>query len=231
MRKLAVFVEGLTERLFLESLLKAIAGARKCRIETHQVYGNKWVLIRAADPLAASEFFVLLVDCSNDTKVKSEIRDNYHGLVNAGYQSIIGIRDVYPDVTYDQIQRLRDGLPKDIQPQPIPVVFILSIMEVEAWFLAEHTHFTKIHPDLTCERIKAAKGFDPSTDDMQLRPHPKGDLIEIYHLVGMGYGKRRKHIQRTIDDLDYGRFYLDLTDKFPDLKLLTVSIDQFLSPH
>ncbi len=231
MKKLAVFVEGLTERSFVETLLERIAGAKRLRIETRQAIGDKWVLIKGSDPHIASDFFVLLVDCSSDNRVKSEIRENYDGLVREGYQAIIGLRDAYPDVTLDQLPQLRMGLQMYIKTKPIQVAFVIGVMEVEAWFLSEHTHFPKIHPDLTLDRIKTATKFDPSKDDMQLRPHPAGDLNDIYHLVGLGYGKKGKQVQRTVAALDYERVYLELTEKFPDLELLTASIDQFLSPQ
>ena len=36
-------------------------------------------------------------------------------------------------------------------------------MEIEAWFLAETTHYQKIDPVITLATVKANFGFDPKT--------------------------------------------------------------------
>ena len=102
-------------------------------------------------------------------------------------------------------------------------------METEAWFLAEHTHFRKLNSNLTSERIKAEFGFDPSVDDMQLRSCPSDDLHSIYQLEGLSYRKRQKQVQKTVRHLDYGIVYLELIDRFPDLRLLVQALDIFFT--
>jgi hypothetical protein len=62
-------------------------------------------------------------------------------------------------------------------------------MEIEAWFLAEFSHFPRLDSDLTLETIRSNFGFDPSVDDMQLRNHPSQDIHRIYSLVGLEYKK------------------------------------------
>jgi len=129
---------------------------------------------RILEALAAPEgrkYFVLIVDCVGDNRVKSKITDNYQSLVSNGYQAIIGIRDVYPDVAYHDIAKLRRGLDYKVKTKPIQVVFILGVMEIETWFITEHTHFQKMDARLTMARIRGALGFDPSVDDIQLRPN------------------------------------------------------------
>ena len=48
-----------------------------------------------------------------------------------------------------------------MKTKPIVVDFILSIMEIEAWFLAEHSHFAKIDPKITLEAIADKLKFNP----------------------------------------------------------------------
>ena len=103
-------------------------------------------------------------------------------------------------------------------------------MEIEAWFLAEHTHFQRIDPGLTIPRIIAEMGFDPSTDDMELRDHPAEDLDTIYRLVGQAYTKSRRRVQKTVDALDYAALYLDLISRLGGLMAFVSAIEVFLSP-
>ena len=234
MKKLAIFVEGGTEAAFFEKFLHQMISAKKLRIEYFRASGGskgprRIRMVKATAPDKNQTFYVQIVDSGTDNRVGSDVRDNYNSLVRAGFDSIIGVRDVFPSVSMKDISVLRRNLRYSLPTKPIVVVFILAVMEVEAWFLSEYTHFPKIHPDLSIDRIKTALGFDPSSDDMQLRNCPHQDLHNVYSLEGLSYLKKARQIERTTDVLDYGRIYFDLPFKFPDLKLLVVSLDAFFS--
>ena len=234
MKKLAVFVEGQTEQLFLERLITEIAGAHTIAIEKRKLTGGSrsrasQVLLWASAPDQGHKYFVLIVDSSTDNRVKSDIHDNYNSLVSSGYSAIIGIRDVFPEFTHAEINKLRLGLNYRLKTKPIRVVFALGVMEIETWFICEHTHFGRINSALTPASIKANLRFDPSVDDIQLRPNPSADLDAIYKLVGLRYKKDRCSIQLTVDRLDYGFLYFSVLDRLPDLKTLVESIDGFLT--
>jgi hypothetical protein len=64
--------------------------------------------------------------------------------------------------------------------EDLPIELLLAVMEIEAWFLGEYTHFERVSPNLKLERIRAALQFDPSTDDLEKRKHPTEDLDHIY---------------------------------------------------
>jgi hypothetical protein len=64
-----------------------------------------------------------------------------------------------------------------IRTSLIPVDFVLAVMEIEAWFLAETTHYARIDPAITMAAIKSTLGFDPENDDLQRRPSPAEDLL------------------------------------------------------
>ena len=123
----------------------------------------------AANESTNPDYFILIIDCGQDERVKSDIIERYNGLIASGYQAIIAIRDVYPILRAD-IQRLRQGFAFGLPSGPVtPYSCILAIMELEAWFLAEYSHFFHVHPNLTIDRIQHAFGFNLITDDMQLR--------------------------------------------------------------
>lgn len=229
MRKLAVFVEGYTEALFIEKLIEEIAGAHDVIIEQRRIRGgNKAArtvaVVNAAKPNSGQHYFVLIMDCGGDKAVKSRIVEEHENLTRAGYTMIIGVRDVRPDFTYTDIPRLEAGLKMYVKTSLIPVVFVLSVMEIEAWFLSEFNHFPKIHPSITVASIIAALGFDPEHDDMTRRPTPTVDINKCYQLGGKTYKKDAT----TVSVLDYSFLYLELPNNITHLRRLTEAIDGFL---
>ncbi len=233
MNKLAVFVEGQTEQVFVERLLREIAGNKEIEIKDCRPTGRRkgkptHLHIEASTADSRNKFFVLIVDCGGDERVKSLIRDNYDSLVKKGYQAIIGIRDVFPEQRAN-IPKLRAGLHYRMKTVPIQVEFILAVMEIEAWFIAEYTHFRRLSNRLTVERIQSEIGFDPSTDDIELRDHPSEDIRNIYQLAGFAYNKSKTNVQRTVGLLDYANIYVELGQKINDLNCLLEQIDAFLS--
>lgn len=234
MKKLSIFVEGRTERVFVEQLLRQLVDEKKLHVVIFQATGGRstprrLTLVSRTNHGPEQIYYIQIVESGNDRRVGSDIRDNYESLVRNGFEAIIGIRDVYPEFTYADIPKLRSGLRYKLRTRPVEVVFILGVMEIESWFLAEHTHFPKIHANLTVARIRTAFSFDPSTDDMQLLSCPHGALHNIYALEGLAYHKSKRQIQRTVQVLDYGSIYLELVVKFQDLAMLAAALDAFLT--
>lgn len=229
MNKLAVFVEGQTEQIFVEKSLIEIAGRNNIRIEKCDLVGGRKTRKRLhfSGVDDSRKYFAYIIDCHGDSTVKSDIVDNYDSLIREGYSSIIGIRDVYP-FARAEIPKLKCGLGLYVKTKPIAPVFILSVMEIEAWFLAEHTHFQRIHRALTVDRIRTALHFDPSRDDMELREHPSEDLHQVYALEGLAYRKREAQTERTVEALNYAEIYLGLISKIHALEELGLEIDKFL---
>jgi hypothetical protein len=232
MNRLAVFVEGYTEVMFVARLIEEIAGKHRVLIEHREIRGGGSTrrtmgLVKAANSDTGQKYFALIVDCGGDEQVKSRILEEHQNLTEKGYLKIIGIRDVRPTFTHSDIPRLEANLPKYVKTSLIPVQFILSIMEIEAWFLAETTHYQKIDPSITVEAIKAAFGFDPETDDMEQRAAPAHDLDNCYAIGGKTYLKNKA--KDTVVALDCTLIYTELCAKFRYLQRLIASIDAFLN--
>jgi hypothetical protein len=232
MNRLAVFVEGYTEILFIEKLLEEIAGVNNIIIESRRISGGssaprKMKIIKAAKQNTGQKYFVLIFDCGGDESVKTRILEEHGNLTKKGYSKIIGIRDVRPKFTYAEIPRLEVNLPKYIKTSFAPVAFILSIMEIEAWFLAEISHYSQIEPSITVNEIKKKLGFDPEHDNLELRPYPADDLNACYAIGGKTYTKDQA--KRTVDALDYDLIYCTISLKFKYLDRLIFYIRSFLS--
>lgn len=222
MDKIAIFVEGQTELIFVDRLLRELAEVSGLVIEHAEATGGGSGArrVRVFKQVAINpqhRIYVLIVNCCGDGNVKSDIRDRYFSLVQSGYCAIFGLRDVYGMFTYQQIPKLRSFLSLDLPTEPIKVHLTLAIMEIEAWFLAEYTHFAKLDRNLTPQFIRKRLGFDPANDNLELRLHPADDLDRIYRLIGHVYSKHRKHVQRTIDLLDYNFLRCCVSKRFDDL--------------
>ena len=236
MRRLAIFVEGLTEELFAERFLTEIARDRGLNIEKHRASGGKatqrsFTQVVSSSPSSTPQFYALIVNSGTDNRVKSDIMENYDSLVAKGYRTIVGMRDAYPEAkTLAEVSKLRRSLPYKVKTAPCDVNFVLGVMEIEAWFISEHTHFPRINTKLNLERIKTAMGFDPSKDNIQRRPCPTNDLKAIYRLARIEYTKEEASIRRTLNALDFSEVDR-LKTRFEDLRLFIEKVDKLLTPR
>lgn len=186
------------------------------------------VEIIEASASAGQKYYALVVNCGNDSKVKSDIRDHYQNLVSKGYDAIVGIRDVHPEKRAD-IPRLRKNLNKDVPTDPIKPRLILAVMEVEAWIIAETSHFVRVDKTLTADVVAEEIGFDPRKQPVDRIDHPAVTLDRIYRRGGTYYDKDRSCAERTVDALDYFSICFEAPARSEGLAELVLSIDEFLS--
>lgn len=235
MRRLAIFVEGYTELLFVDRIIREIATLNQLAIHHRQIRGGgkdgkvprTYVELTTPSTQQGESRYVLIVDCGGDRLVAQRIREEHAGLTSMGYEKIVGIRDVYPEFSKADIPKLRHGMRSAIKASLAPVQFILSIMEIEAWFLAEHNHFPLVDTVITVSAIRQQLGFDPISDDMSDRPTPTMDMIAAYSIGGQPYEKGAP--TGTLDKLDYTYIYVTLRNQIPDLHELLTVIDDFLT--
>ncbi|MEG4808983.1 DUF4276 family protein [Microcoleus sp. F8-D3] len=232
-KKIACFVEGQTEQIFVEKLFKEIAGYKKISIETYKFQGgkdNRRIQSLKLSIVKDAPFFVLLYNCDCDSQVLSDIRKQHESLTNSGYEKIIGLRDLYPEPLEkkQEIEKGIRGFLKPLQKIGVPISVILAVMEIEAWFLAEWNYFAKIDNRLTCDFILQKWGLDLRIIDIEQRAHPSQDLDEIYRLVSRNYDKSEQTSQEIINNLDYELLYLHLLNSVKQLKRFIDEIDSFL---
>lgn len=232
-KKIAIFVEGQTEQLFITRLLQEIAGYKKISIEIWKAEGsknNRKITKLKSNILQNSPFFALLYDCGSESQVVSDIKKQYESLIQGNYEKIIGLRDLYPKPLTAKKQ-IEDGIKGFLKPlikKGIPISVILAIMEVEAWFLAEYQCFYKINNILTSDFILQKCGFDLVNMDVEQIPHPSEYLNNIYQLIGYSYTKNQQQIKQIVQCLDYKFICKDLVKKVKQLENLVKEIDSFL---
>jgi len=246
MKKLAIFVEGQTEQIFVETLLREIVEKNHISIEIKKNFGRKnnriSNLIVTDTVTLQTRFYVLIYDSASDEQVVSDMIDQCTSLSNNGYERIIGLRDVYCKSIAHKTNladymtfklSLEQGLHRSLSrvtlTNPIPMNIVLAVMEIESWFLSEWNHFTKIDARLTPHKIQTDLGFNPETDNMEARLHPSSDMDQIYRLVGGSYKKNKAQINSIVLKLDYEFLYLKLIHTVPSLGEFLNYIHLFLN--
>lgn len=232
MKKIAFFVEGQTEQIFVNHLVREILGAREVTILLKKISGGtnapKKESIRSYSISRDAEFVVLIYDCGADNRVKTEILDNVESLRESGYSHIIGLRDLYP-LSMDELPRLEKGLkflPYAYREMKDPFDIVVAVREVETWFLAETHHFKRVDKRLTGKFIEKRLGFNPYIENPILREHPSEDLNKIYKLVGRSYTKKYWQVEKLMRKLDFKHIQNDIRHQLPSLNLLIQSINQ-----
>lgn len=231
MRKLAIFVEGQTEQIFVREFLKSFATQHSICIDEAVIGGKKKIrkvtMVKNEPPTQETRFYILIYASGQDESVTSDIRDQHSSLTQNGYEKIIGLRDLYPRTILEK-PTLEKNLQYFLPKTGIPIHLIFAIMEIEAWFLAEWKHFQNIDPSLTLDYIQQEFGFNPEIDNMENRPHPAEDLDLIYQRVGRFYQKNKVQVEETVSYLDFDFLRLDVANRVGQLKLFVDEIKTFL---
>jgi hypothetical protein len=233
MKKIAIYVEGQTEQIFVTKLIKEIANKNHLTVELEKLYGGKTTLRRATSievtslKNADAKFYVLVRDCGGDSRVKSDIIDNIEKHKNNDFSKIIGLLDVYPKYK-SELQKLMMFSRTGIPTKSIPVSIIFAVMEIEAWFMAEVNHFRKISNKLTKNVIENHLGHALDIDSIEKIHNPASVLNDIYQLSEISYRKNQAKVTRVVDALDYENIYLNLREQIESLNSLISDIDEFL---
>lgn len=229
MKKLAIFVEGQTEQIFVKYFIEQIAGVKDIEFDCKVMNGGAFIsLNQKSSGLVDPSYFVLLVDCRNDERVKSTVLDQREALSKKGYSLILGLRDMYPS-PYCDLAKVKGYLKYGVPTSGVPTHILLAVAEIESWFIQESFHFQKIHSDLDPLTFKSSFGFDPVTECAEYIEHPAELLNKIYGSVGLAYKKTRKHVERTVKVLDYENLYLCLPSKVPHLSDFVCKVESFLT--
>ena len=230
MKKVAVFVEGQTEQIFTEELVKHIFGNAQIKIETLQFSGKTGIRqiysIRSVNITSSTNYYFRIYDChggGENSTVKSDIIEQFPGLLRESFTNIIAIRDVFPLI---DIVKLKSMMNASIPFNAIlPIKIILAIKEIESWFLAEETHYPKISDRITYLTANEITGIDVSKNNTEIISHPSDTLKQIYMKGGTTYDKSRKKVQRTVNVLSYENLYINVRNRNTSLNELLTCLD------
>jgi len=222
LKRIAIFVEGQSEIIFLRKLIPLILGYDKISYKCLKLQANKFSEIpyNYNTNVPTVDFNFLLINVQNDDLVLSAIKAREVNLFNRGYELILGIRDMYCksyndkskgkiDDCVSELVKLRVHLETSKMSKPDKIFIHFSIMEFEAWILSMHTLFNKIDSALSCESIRLKLGLDLKKIDPQNEFYrPSNELKRILKLCEIDYDKSFSILERifsrlAINDLDY----------------------------
>jgi hypothetical protein len=218
MRKIAIFVEGQTELIFVREFLKIVYEYSGLHIECYTLFSD--FKLRPEEYSYGNENeenYYQVINIGNDNAVLSRIKRRMASLTKAGFEKIIGLRDMYSSdykqlsktIDHGIINDFREGVEKQIAeiPNHEKIKFIFAIMEVEAWFLAMRSLIEKQHPELTIKKIKDELKFDLVNNDPEVTYfHPATILREIFQLVNMDYKKHKDELNAFFSHAEYADF-------------------------
>ncbi|WP_316230634.1 hypothetical protein [Bradyrhizobium sp. SZCCHNR1051] len=142
---------------------------------------------------------------------------------------ILALRDVRPDFSLADVPRLKATFSRVVPNDPIAPQLILAALEIEAWFVADYSHFARIAPTLTPSYVRETLGIDLLTHLIEAIPEPAHLLNQIYMLAGVPYAKSASDAQRTIDALDFVVILNELPALAPNFAPLRDELSKFLS--
>lgn len=217
MRKIAIFVEGQTELIFVREYLLKIHDYQGIRIGCYTLFTDTALLPAEYDfgPLDAPIYFQIM-NVGMDGNVLSRILSREKFLIHQGFSLIVGLRDMYskdyrsscPSASIDgELNRkFKAGTNATIQSKaadPTRIHFQFAIMETEAWLLGEPIIFERINPLLTVEYISASTGFDLAESDPETTIyHPAKFLDQIMRLNGgSGYDKSKGEVNSIVSHI------------------------------
>ena len=232
MRKVAIFVEGHTELIFVREFLLRIFDYQNISLECYNLFTdyNFHETDYSFSNIEHHEavFYFQIINVGNDNAVLSRILKREKYMWNSGFHTIIGLRDMYGKSyreeaknaqIYEELNQLfKEGTQEQIDKlaiQPNKIHFLFAIMEVEAWFLGFEDIFEQIDEKLTAEYINEKLGFNlrninPETAFF----HPADTLNDIYALANLAYKKKSKEINSLVSKIEKDDYaLLDMSDK------------------
>lgn len=212
MIKIAFFVEGKTERIFVEKYLNIVYSHPHFNIDSYEIRGGRIKIITKLNYNNESiDYYFLIFDVGGDGSVNSALLERSKKLINQnGYRHIFGIRDLFPLKPF-QLSSIKSNFFRFIDDESIlnAITLIIAVMEIEAWFLADYPFFQRMDSRLTPTRINNALAIDIENDNIEAYRHPAKIIDDIYRLIGKRYKKRESNAHSICSYIDFNDLYLN----------------------
>ena len=217
MSECVLFVEGQSEQIFVREML-----LRRFNWDATQLAIRCYKL--NAEVLESAEYdygnddathFIQLIDAHGDNKVVSAIKSRAARLLEAGFEMIVGLRDMYSrayreqspncvsaDLNKEFIKTIQEGIDEAGLSENVRIHY--AIMEVETWMLAL---LEKWKGDISMDDIK--QFFNPDAD-IETIFHPYLVMKNIKALMGDTYEKHKNQVNSIMANInweDYAKLY------------------------
>jgi len=217
LQKVAIFVEGQGELIFIRKLLVLLNDPAQVSFECFKLYGNLEQKVPypygTTNPLA--KIYFKIINVGNDERVLSAIKEREEKLFKSGFNKIIGLRDMYSkayrkksknvindNVTQETIKLVTTTIVNMSNHDKI--IFHFAIMELEAWWLSMYNLFARIDDRLTVSFIEKKLGYNLSNIDPETSFfHPSLEIDKIFKLVGSSYKKHFDDVESITSKIEF----------------------------
>lgn len=220
--KIAVYVEGLSELIFVREFLKKWYeyDVSKIGFTCLELRGDKNILTDYQYGSSQSENYYSIVNVGNDSRALSKALENAKDHLEKSFDRVVVLRDMYseeyrkkqPNRIIDQsiIKQFIEGANKAIEIKQFPgyVFCQFAIMEVEAWLLGMGWYLEKADNTLTQDFILQNAKYDLDCDPESSVFHPAKKVKDIYAKVGKNYDKHSHDINSIMSHLDKDDFLM-----------------------
>jgi hypothetical protein len=215
MRKIAIFVEGNTELIFVREYLRKRFEYEDLEVECRKRQFGRFDKVPFPVPNPNAKYHFRIIDSGSDARVLDDILEDEKLLINLGYQKIIGLRDMYSENYLKEIKHQRKVNPELNQKfidrfnarinreakNPQQIHFHFAIMELEAWFLGIPELWER--KGISNQSIKEKLGFDLSTIDPETTIlHPAETIKDILKIINEPYRKQVSEVESLMSCIE-----------------------------
>lgn len=218
-RKIAIFVEGDTELVFVRHFLNTWYNydSNRLGVECYKLQSNSKNSVPYPIGSRNSENFYEIIIVGNDNSVISKMLARAEELGNAGFSSIIGLRDMFCDLYHQAsthgrvistllndkfIHAAQNVIDQSKLSNKKDIHLYFAIMEVEAWLLGLNRLPIMIDSTLEATEIKEKLGIDLSQDPEKSIYHPAVVLKKIFELSERSYDKHTADAEKILSQLN-----------------------------
>src|SRR5260221_6164336 len=194
MKRVAIFVEGESEKVFIFNLLLKLFDPSEIMIECMKMYTDdnfQEDTNKHSSPNPKFDF--LIINAGSDTKVVSAIYRSSNLMQGYGYTSVIGLRDLYCQDYHKRSpnvidQAVGDKIIKSAQDTinslglGTSINLFFSVMEIEAWYFGFSAALGRL--GYTTANINSILGIDLLIIDPEKEFYkPKAELEKIHSRI------------------------------------------------
>ncbi len=203
--KIAIFVEGQTEQIFITKLLYNFFPPEKIQILSTRRNGRHEE-INILDKASHAEYFVLIYVAEGDNRALSALKDYYPKMEHRGFTKFFVLRDLksqeYKKFGDAIIDKQRSFINQINSKKNIFLHY--SKMEIEAWFLAAPQLFYEIDKRLTVQNIKKTIGQDLDVVDPEIAfKSPASEVKRIFKSIDQSYSKSETDVKEIVSHIDW----------------------------
>lgn len=211
MTKVAIFVEGQTERKFIKKLLgQRYKGVAFIIDEISLRGGKSFIRIEGKKSAPGVDCNFLIIEVPSYDKVASTVVENTNNMVcRCGFELLLGLRDLLPNSRTEKTKVI-NSISRVLArvPDHDKISIILAVMETEAWFLCDWHLFERIHARLTSSYIQEQLTLDLVNDDPELKyGKPSKTVNNILRLVGLSYRKHGPEVDTVVNNIDFNYLF------------------------